>query len=191
MVEDDLNTTPQSDFPEKTETKRVSFLWLKNVFVFLVLIGVVVASFWISFQLGKRILTPANKLPPPRIDVAIPEPPPSIMAMQKLQEIISSEAKAEVRVPKVEKRAARVRRAPVTVSSGESHYYKIEAGLYGVDSQAKELADQVKAAGFDVFVKKVNSSWRVQAGAFKTRDEATAVSEELFKKGFKSKVIYE
>lgn len=152
---------------------------------FLVLVAVVAASFWISFQLGKRILLPVKKFPERKIEVAISEPPPSIQALQKA-------LSAEVEKPPVETpEAKKSKPAPVRRIAAARHYYKVQAGLYVDKVRAQALAEQVKAGGFDIYLKKVSTGWRVQVGAFRTRNEAEALQSQLSGKGFKSTILYE
>jgi len=196
----------QGSFQEKEHQPETEFIHkennfltrVKNILVFLILAGVVVASFWISFQLGKRIIFPVKKLPE-RIEVAIPEPPPSIQALQKLQEIMSAEVgsaeakKEEKKVAVVPKKVVKkvvAKPAAKAVITGKG-YYKVQAGLFSQKTKALALADQVKTKGFDVCLKKVSSGWRVQVGAFRTKSSAAKLISSLNKKGFKAQIFYE
>jgi len=201
---------------EETKEHKTSG-WLKNSLIFLVLLAVVAASFWISFQLGKRILLPVKRPAEQKIDVAIPEPPPDIQALQKLQEVMSEEAKKqetatpepaahEVKMPVkavapkpavAKKVAAPVRvaaKAPAKtapkISTGK-RYYKVQAGWFRDKAKAQELADLVQENGFEIYLKKVNSGWRVQVGAFRTKEEAEALRDALEKKNISSQVLFE
>jgi cell division protein FtsN len=201
---------------EEETKENQAFGWLKNSLIFLVLLAVVVASFWISFQLGKRILIPVKKPAEQKIDVAVPEPPPDIQAMQKLQEVMSEEgqkqgksvtATPEPAVPEVKaavpkpaapkpvaaKKITPVAKAVVTapkISAGK-RYYKVQAGWFRDKAKAEELADLVQENGFEIYLKKVNSGWRVQVGAFRTKDEAEALRAALAKKNLSSQVLFE
>ncbi|MDD5594109.1 MAG: SPOR domain-containing protein [Candidatus Margulisbacteria bacterium] len=207
MAEEFPSNIPPGNFGEKefspqAETPKGNrFLsWLKNILVLLVLIGVVAASFWVSFQLGKKILVPTKKLPE-RISAANLEPPPSIKSLQKLQALMSAEAgkkikpaKTAAKAPTRAKIVAKKCAVPKTVApariSGRG-YYKLQAGLLADKAQAEELAGRMKSAGIDVFVKKVGGGWRVQAGAYKTKEMAEITQSALNKKGYKSKIVFE
>jgi len=183
---------PETEFIHKENNFLTS---VKNFLVFLILAGVVVASFWISFQLGKRVLFPTKKIPE-RIEVAIPEPPPSIKALQKLREVMSAEVssaeakKEEKKVAVAPKKVKQKAAAAKAVKTGKG-YYKVQAGLFAQKAKAQTLANQVKAKGFDVCLKKVGSGWRVQVGAFKTKSAAAKLSGTLSSKGFKAQILYE
>lgn len=182
--------------------------WLKSLLIFIILCLIVIASFWISLQLGKRILSPANKLSEERIKAAIPEPPPSIKKLQELGINISGEArgrleKAFATCPKkvLEKKPAAKKKVHIRemkhtrvvrhAAAAKGYYYKLQAGLFADKAGAKMLEEKLKAAGVDVFIKKVSAGYRVQAGAYKTRSAAAAMQSNLKKKGFSSTVIRE
>jgi hypothetical protein len=196
------------------------FGWLKSALVFLVLVAIVIASFWVSFQLGKRILVPVKK-PERRIDVAIPEPPASL---KELAKALSREAemKMKARKPKlalslppagIPAKIAEVKVHPrrdlhkkglhskkletrpvkpveIKVAAAD-HYYKVQAAVYRDKDNANAMAEKLKNAGFDIYVKKLQSGWRVQVGAFRTKTEADNLCKALSGKGFRSTVLYE
>lgn len=156
---------------------------IKNLLLFLLLAGVIVASFWISFHLGKRILVPVKKIPEHKIEVAIPEPPPSIAAMQSLE---------EVSPPAVEKPEPKPEPEPELEPKVETkHYYKVQAGVFSQKNNAVEFAKKLRASGFETYIKKVCKGWRVQVGAFSKKARAQHLQNTLKAKGFKSIVIYE
>ena len=216
MVEEFPNNVPPENFQENDADRQIKIpgrsrfpSLLKNSLVFLVLAGVVVASFWVSFQLGKNILLPTKKSPD-KITAAIPEPPPSIKALQKLQAIMSKEAagkkvQAAKPAPKMVKRteaAVKSKPAPkpvqikkqkvakVNAVSGK-HYYKLQAGLFADKTEANSLAGQLRDKGIDVFVKKVGRKWRVQVGAYRTKKMAQAMKASFEKKGCESQIVFE
>lgn len=186
MVDEDLNGQSAFGGMQKRAGPVGKFIsLLKNLATMLALLLVVVASFWVSFQLGKRILVPVIKLPEGRIEAAVPEPP---SAIQALQEPVAEKLEEPAVVPEVKK----VKRpAVVKVAEAVRHYFKVQAGLYVDRGSARTLADQVKENGFDVFVRKVSEGWRVQVGAFRTKAEAENLQKALSIKGLKSQIIYE
>ncbi len=188
MDDDNQNSLPPGTFPRENR-----FLALvKNILVFVVLLGIVLASFIVSFQLGKKILMPSKKAPE-KITAAIPEPPPSLKSLQKLQAIMSSEAtkkparKSSAR--RHHKHYRRTGRAYHPVARG--HYYKIEAGLFPDKDQADALAEKMKTSGIAIYIKPVGDNWRVQAGAYRLKAQADKAKAEIASKGFESKVIFE
>jgi cell division protein FtsN len=195
MGEEFLNINPPGGFPpprpddDPLAERRTGAGWLKSIFVFLLLVLIVVASFFVSFQLGSRILSPVQKSPGPKINVAIPEPPASIASLQKLQAAMSREAvKSKPVAAKVPPRSpARTKRARLT----GKHYYKVQVGLFEDKAAAEELGAKVQAAGFDLYVKKVGGGWRAQVGAYRTKEGAEELRGQLTAKGFSSQLIYE
>jgi cell division septation protein DedD len=207
MAEEYLNINPVPP-TQREEPKREIELppenrfagLVKNVLTFGLLLVVVVASFWVSFQLGRRILMPVKKIPgPPRIEAPIPETPASIKALQKLQAALSADAKkmtaVKAKLPAksatvVALPAKAVKAPPVRSASGKG-YYKVQAGWFTDKTLAGDLAEKLKAAGCPVFVRKANGGWRVQAGAFRLKKQAEALRQQLIAKGFKPQVIFE
>ena len=199
MAEEYLNINPSGgdqgkeppDQPEPPQENR--FLqFLKSVLTFLLLVVIVIASFWVSFQLGKKILMPVKKTPEQQIVVAIPEPPPSIQALQKLQEAMSKEATKKVATVSPRKLPSRHRDVcPVQRRLAGKHYYKVQAGWFLEEGNANGLATKLKESGFEVYIKKVGRGWRVQVGAYKTKPSAEVLRKRLKEKGFDSTIIYE
>ncbi|MCU0641700.1 MAG: SPOR domain-containing protein [Candidatus Margulisbacteria bacterium] len=197
MAEEYLNINPVPPAPENEPGREIKLpepnrfgAFLKNLLTFLLLLLVVIASFWVSFQLGRRILMPAKKLPgPPVIEAPVPETPESIKALQRLQAAISGESQKKTAV-KAKLVSRQIVRKPVC-RRARSGYYKVQAGWFTDRSLASDLSGRVKAAGFETYVRKVNGGWRVQAGAFWTRKKAEALRQQLIAKGFKPQVIFE
>ena len=183
---DPLRQNREKEFsPEMEIPKENRFLiGLKNLLVFILLLLIVLASFWVSFQLGKRILMPVKKSEP----FAVSAPGPSMEALeQKIQKMLKTETakKAPSQPCKRVRKYTRVR----MVTTG--HFYKVQAGLYNNKTDAEALADKIDASSSEVYVKKVNGSWRVQVGAFLSKAKAEAQQAKLKTKGFDSEVIYE
>lgn len=169
-------------FEEKPKGKLISPR-LKNFLLFVLLVAVIIASFWLSFQLGRRMLVPSRKISERRIEVPILEPPPSLKSLQELPKV-SPEAKAKeipVKKPRLQQREVKPKR----------YFYKIQAGLFKDKKDAQALAERIKAGGIEVVVKKVDGKWRVQAGAFSRRARAEVRQGELKSKGFDSEIIFE
>ncbi|MFA6549647.1 MAG: SPOR domain-containing protein [Candidatus Margulisiibacteriota bacterium] len=112
---------------------------IKNIFLLLILVLVVIASFWISFKLGERILVPTKKQSDLKIKVAIPEPPPSIAGLQKAG-IVTPEA------------VKKVTWAPVCAPRKTSGLYKVQVGAFKNKSNAQKLLRTLKAKGIDAVI---------------------------------------
>lgn len=178
---------------------------LKSLIVFLVLVFIVAVSFYVSFQLGSRILSPVRKSPGQKISVAIPDPPVSIAALQKLQAIMSQEAgKGKPVVAKTQSPLPFLQvvggKTPASRTVAKvvrnkrltgKHFYKVQVGFFEDKAAADQLGAKVRESGFDLFVKKTGHGWRVQAGAYRTKDVAEELRGELAAKGFSSQIIYE
>ncbi|OGC33541.1 hypothetical protein A2311_02310 [candidate division WOR-1 bacterium RIFOXYB2_FULL_48_7] len=180
--------------------------FIKGLMTFLVLLAVVAGSFWFSFQLGRKILTPTKSLNErAKIQVPIPEPPPSIKSLQQLGYNISAEAtlpkkanqqpkKLTIKEPPkapIIKKVQPVILETVNTVQPKAGYFKLQAGLFVDKGQADSLRNQLKSAGIDAFVKKTADGWRVQAGAYLKKEQAERAQTEIGAKGFKAHVIHE
>jgi SPOR domain len=162
---------------------------LKSLILFLLLVALIVGSFWISFNLGKRILSPVKKSSDMKIDIAIPEPPASIAEFQSIEEVtiegaaLVEEIEADVEVSESSPASS--------VYDPNRKYYKIQAGFFNVKSNAINLSNKLKANGFSTFIRKIGKGYRVQVGAYDRKSWAKLQKNRLMKKGFDSVIIYE
>ena len=171
---------------------------IKNFFVGVLLIGIVVGSFWISFLVGKKVLVPPVKNLP-----AFEIPVPKALSQSELEnaepaleqepEIKEKELKPQpiAAKPKSVITAAKPVSIPVVSQSKGIKYYKVIAGAFTSSSSAAKLTSALKAKGFQSFVKKLGSVFRVQAGAFDTKDKAATLVAKLKAKGFSPTIILE
>jgi len=191
---------PESGLPAqsvelKPKTNRV-FSLARTFALFIILIAIVIASFRISFYLGKKVLFQAKKPELSPITAPITEPPPSITAMQKLQEEMEKE---KAKLPPAGKQVAAkpiVSRQPTAAPKAVrparlGTYYKVQVGQVADKTTANQLGDKVLGDGFDVYVKKVSGGYRVQAGAFRKKTEADALAARLKTKGYQPQVVFE
>lgn len=192
LGQSDLNDQPEEEHRQHIEIpeKGKVMSYIKNFFLFLLLVALIVGSFWISFHLGKRILSPVKKDSAKRLEIVIPEPPPSIAGLQSFEELEESEEIMEV--PEVEEKKPVVKPKIVYAApSSVGPYYKIQAGFFNEKSNALRLSNQLKARGIDTFVRKIGNGYRVQAGAYDRKAMAKVQQDTLKKKGFDSIIIYE
>ncbi|MBI5399149.1 SPOR domain-containing protein [Candidatus Saganbacteria bacterium] len=197
----ELNHNPdQSEAPANDPVlhgiPRRSRFWLaaKGILIPLFLIFVIVGSFWLSFNLGKRILLPLKKEAPSAIKVNIPAPPDNIADLQAAPALNSFASTPGPTIPPALPVAHKTKKMfvvkqPLPVVSGK--YYKLQAGVYENKITALESAKKLQAAGFESFVREVQGSWRVQAGAFKKKTQARQLQEQLKTQGFASIIIFE
>jgi cell division septation protein DedD len=167
----------------KEENKFQAFL--KHFLVFVLLIGVIVASFWVSFLLGKKMLLPARRTPRQKIEVAIPEPPPSIAKLQRLEEVpkISPKPDKKISLEKSTAKKAQVQK-----------YWRVQAGVFKSKDNALSLSEKLKAAGFQSCLKQVRLKslglvYRVQVGIYTSRTKARELQKKLIQKGFEAAII--
>jgi N-acetylmuramoyl-L-alanine amidase len=165
--------------------------FLRSSFVFILLALVIIGSFWVSFNLGKKLLVPVKK-DIPKIEVAMPEPPVSIVDLQELEKAAEKEAakkKAAVAKPKPKTARRTTYRRSYAAASGK--YYKVQAGVFNSKSNALSLSKKLKTSGFETFIRKLSSGWRVQAGAYRSKKWAQKLQRSLRAKGFDSVLVYE
>lgn len=166
---------------ERKKKNPKDFGWLKNLFVALLLVGIVVGSFWISYLIGKKMLVPVKPLPKRVI------PTPSITPEEVLKEV-TTPPPPKIEVAKEETKAP----SPKPAVTEKLHYYKVQAGVFKTKTEALSLAKKLDSSGFPTFVRKLeNGMWRVQVGAFKTRNRAEILQGQLKTKGYSSTIIYE
>lgn len=68
-------------------------------------------------------------------------------------------------------------------SSGSVLYY-VQSGAFSKKANADAQAAKIKAAGFDIIVKKVGNLYKVQTGAYSKKANADAQAKQLKAKGF-------
>ncbi|NQT29456.1 MAG: SPOR domain-containing protein [Candidatus Saganbacteria bacterium] len=184
------NVNPDEDSKLLSEIRgeNSAMAFFKKALLFLLLVGIIIASFWVSFQLGKKILVPVKKMPKTQVAIIIPEPPPNIAALQAIEGIEEVEA---VKAPPKEAVKTVAVKSTTYYPTASPKYYKVQAGYFLVKSNADNLAKKIKGNGFDTYVKRVGRGWRVQVGAFNRKSQALSVDRALTAKGFESIIVYE
>ncbi len=191
--------------------------FVKNIFVGLLLVAIVVGSFWISFLIGKKVLVPPVKnLPTAEMPLQAPRPISTAelekatpvneeplneepVIAPKAKEIKAIEKKNGLPRPVAAKKVAAakklksIRKSPVIKTAGSkgARFYKIIVGNYRTPTEASQLVSQLKKSGFASYVRKIGSDYRVQAGAFASQAQASPIVLKLKNKGFTSEVIVE
>ena len=168
--------------------------FLKNIFVGILLIGIVVGSFWVSFLIGKRVLVPVKQLETrtlPPIEEAKPIQEEDLSAYATVETNAQTQEEYAKRIePKTDIKTAPPE--PMKYQIVHDKYYKVEVGLFTTKAEADALVASLKTKGISSFIKKVSSSgFRVQAGAYKTKEKAQQQVNELKTKGVNSDIIYE
>jgi len=184
---------------------------LSTFSIYLILILVVIASFWLSFSIGKKLLNPPkrmaemNLIQEPKIYENMPffASTGEVLSEKYTPEVISEDVVAEKPYlqeepeniePKVEEKPKQ-KKEPKQPSVEPSHFakkfYKIISGTFPSRSDAEALASNIKTAGFECFIKASGANWIVQSGAYVKKDGADTLSDTLKEKGFESKIVFE
>lgn len=141
---------------------------IKNLFLFLILIGVIALSFWISFTLGKNLLVPAKKIPTA-----------DILTMDK--NVLDEIGKITIEVDAISKKALEIEPGYMTPKISEKisrsvsktitrPAYIVQSGLFSLKSNAKALVQQLKEKGF-------SAKFEVSGKYYKVFTPASALSE--------------
>jgi cytoskeletal protein RodZ len=182
---DDLESESVSmaDKIEEAKPERNLASFLKQLFVFFLLAGVIVASFWVSFNIGRNLLVPAAKPAEKKVETALKQTVPA-ETTKTTQETTKKEASKPAAVKKASSK-------PATTSSIKRKYYKVQAGFFKNKLNAINFAKKISETGFGTYIKKMSTGWRVQAGAFVKKTQAQNMQRLLMNKGFKSVLVYE
>jgi hypothetical protein len=190
--------------------------FLKNIFIGLLLVGIVVGSFWISFLIGKKVLVPPVRNLP-TYDIPVPTPKAvSRSDMEKAapvkeepafseKEIKETEVKAGLPKPVTASKAAAAKKLagakkpavkkPAAKKSAAKtkggNHYKVIVGANKTAAEADALIKSLKAKGFRSYAKMISGLFRIQAGAFESKAKANPLVVELKKKGFTPTVVVE
>lgn len=157
--------------------------WLRNLFIIIILIAVIVLSFWISFLIGKRMLIPAKKIPTGYLitEEARPQFPPEIsLEVQGLtvEEAIDTPEVAEA--PKIIVKP-KTENKQVPAAKGK---YTVQLGVFSKYNNAQTLLKELSNKGFSAEIKSSNRFYRVVAGRFSVLSAAGAHLKKLKSSGY-------
>ncbi|KAF0133743.1 MAG: hypothetical protein FD145_1133 [Candidatus Saganbacteria bacterium] len=155
--------------------------WIKNVSFVLVLVLVIVVSFWISFMIGKRMLLPARKIP---TNLMVTE-------ASNLSSEISLEGAGvsfETVRPKVEPKVEVVQKLPEKIEAGDikTGKYTIQVGAFSVYNNAKKLLEELNKIGFKARITPSENVYRVSSGKFETLNSAGAHLKKISSAGYEA-----
>ncbi|MBI5699498.1 SPOR domain-containing protein [Candidatus Saganbacteria bacterium] len=154
--------------------------WLRNILLIILLIGIVIASFWVSFLIGQKMLTPTKKLP---TKYMIPEEAPTIPPSITLEvETVGKKIKPAKRAMGTRPRAKVMAEPKVETTLGGA--WVVQIGAFSKSANAAILVKQLKAKGFSARQTKVGALFRVYAGGFSTAAEAKQYQSRLLGAGF-------
>jgi cell division septation protein DedD len=188
--------------------------FIKNVFIGVLLVAIVVGSFWVSFLIGKKVLVPPVKnlqtfdVGTPKaismndIEKATPVQGEPIIQEKEVKEVqvkaglpksVAPQKLAAAKKTASALKAAKSRSAiktPIAKMKGAKHY-KVIVGTYKTPAEANVLVATLKQKGFKSYVKTLSGLYRVQGGAFDSKAKASPLVVKLKKKGFTPTVIVE
>ena len=73
----------------------------------------------------------------------------------------------------------------------EQKLYRVQAGAFKSEVNAKKLQLKLKAAGFNVIIKNVDGLFKCQMGAFRNKSNAEDLLQSVKSKGFDAFLIYQ
>lgn len=180
---------------------------LKNLFIFLVLVAVIAGSFWISFLLGKNILSPVKK--PPTIELVGSKEPDVLEQLGKvtfevealtsslgLTADAKSKDKDDVAVdymePKISSKHPSKKASPAPTEKAQASVsnkngFEIQNGLFALKSNATSLVQSIRKLGYEVQMLKTPKYYRVFTTA-STMSDAKQISKILREKGFEAQI---
>ncbi len=218
-----IDDGPEDDIGVASELKRQEERSevIRKTWIGLSVLILVVGSFWMSFYLGSKILSPVKRLPEIQVpspieemndrsasfgttvtkekseQVAIPEelkaPPEKAVRASDIAPAIR-EMKAEIAKPEVRKLITPVVKKAVMKKKEpvSSKSVKVRVAVASDKETADAIIRKLADKGFEAFAKKMeDGSLSVQAGVFKTRSNAQKLAGELKDNGFPAELISE
>jgi len=202
IIDDLAGSDTETDYPERGVAgdikKSEGGDFIKNIFIGLLLVGIVVGSFWISFLIGKKVLVPPVKnlptfeIPVPKaiskaeIEKATPVKEEPIIQEREIKAV---EVKAKLPKPISVKK---VQKAKKTVAAKSATKTAKKVAARAVTKTAAKVAASkpaVKPAETMPVVETTSVKYyKIIVGSYKTADEANALVSSLKEKGFQSYV---
>ena len=75
--------------------------------------------------------------------------------------------------------------------SVEQKYYRVQAGAFKSEANAKRLQTKLKAVGFNAIIKQIDGLYKCQLGAFRNKSNAEDLLQSVKSKGFDAFLIYQ
>lgn len=194
--------------------KKKSSISFKGVGVVFLIVALVIGSFWLSFLIGKRIMSPMKQLPKaqmPGIETyKVPEGLPVYDAPKSEVTAPPEEKMPEKAVPmppkpvkkvvikkdpffakKKEAAKEKAKKAKAeTVKAASEILYKVRTAIAGSKEKAVTIGKELKEKGFDeIFVYDLGSGkYSVQVGVFRKKENAEKMLKDLKTKGFDANI---
>ena len=231
IIDDLASSDAEADYPRREVSGDIRRSdggdFIKNFFIGILLVAIVVGSFWASFLIGKKVLVPpvrnfpALETPAPKaiskIDLDKATPVDEESALDE-KDVNDATTKADLPKPVTPKKILGAR----TISSSESgkvalgtgkivsvkaavktpgktptvktkgpKLFKVIVGTFRSAGDANSFVRSLKEKGFIAYVKEISGRYRVQAGAFDSREKAKPLVVKLKNKGITPSVIAE
>ena len=157
--------------------------WLKNILLIIILVGVIILSFWISFLVGKQMLVPVKKLPTGFTvtgEATLPPPlTPDKISIEVVTEGITVPLKEVEPSPPPPPKVAKKKAPP----SGK---FCVQTGVFSSYTNAQNLRKKLSGKGFSAKVLKYGKYYRVIAGENISLSEAKGMAARLRASGFEA-----
>lgn len=199
--------------------RKKSPVSLAGIGLVILVIVLVIGSFWVSFYIGKKILTPKKMLPEmsgfeTKLDEQKSELPKFFIPEKKVSKVALTEKKKEVvkkdpffpekkkkvtkkviktvAVKPVKKESAATAKTKAVVTETEAKLFKVQVMVVDSKDKALEEMKKLEAKGMEVYANDTgDGKFSVQAGAFKNKANALKIVNDLKAKGFSGKIISE
>ena len=77
------------------------------------------------------------------------------------------------------------------IQQPEQKYYRVQAGAFKSEKNAKSLQAKLRTAGFSVIIKQIDGLYKCQMGAFRNKSNAEDLLQSVKSKGFDAFLIYQ
>ena len=189
IIDDLASSDVEDDYPRRGVSGDIRRSdggdFIKNFFVGILLVVIVVGSFWASFLIGKKVLVPPIKNFP---SLETPEPKAlSNQDMEKAAPLSDEPAVNEKEIKEVQVKAGIPKSVPLKKVLTAKKVQSAESGKVAAVKKAVKAPKAVKVAkAVNVPVARTKGAkfYKVIVGTFKTADEATSFVRSLKEKGF-------
>jgi cell division protein FtsN len=141
------------------------FNWLRNLMMVIILVAIIILSFWISFLIGKRMIVPVKKIPT------------QYLLTEEARPLFPPEITLEVQGVTLEE----IKPIPVKAAVGA---YTVQLGAFSNRQNAADLAGELKEKGFPSNVKSSGRLYKVFSGSFNDLAEARAYLNKIIAAGY-------
>jgi hypothetical protein len=183
IIDDLASSDAEADYPRRGVSGDIRRSdggdFIKNFFVGILLVVIVVGSFWASFLIGKKVLVPPIKNFP-----SLETPAPKALSnldMEKASPLSEEPAVNEKEIKEVQVKAAIPKPVPLKKVLAAKRVRSAESGKIAAGKTVAKVPAAVKAP---VARTKGGKFYKVIVGTFKTVDEAHTFVRSLKEKGF-------